>query len=108
MATGEDIEAVTASPGPDGRIWVVWEDAAAGRLYAARTDTSATNVGAPSVFAPPTGATTVWKLTADAVEDEIDVFAAVSVGRELATWHASVLPGLRVDVKTTKERSSTR
>lgn len=104
VATGEDIEAVTASPGPDGRIWVVWEDAAPGRLYAARTDTSATNVGGPSVFAPPTGATTVWKLTADAVDDEVDVFAAASVDRELATWHASVLPGLRVQVKTTKKK----
>ncbi len=110
IATGTDIEAVTMSTTPDGRLWVLWEDAAAPSLYAARTDDTATTPGAPVPFDAPAGTDTVWKLTSDAADDSLDVLASVTVrtpsASELATWHTQVLPGLAVAVKTTKGKSA--
>jgi hypothetical protein len=106
IASGEDIEAVTLAGAPDGRLWVLWEDASASALYASRTDESATEPGAPVPFAPPTGTDTVWKLTGDATDESLDVLAAVTVRvgstPELATWHTQVLPGLTVEVENTR------
>ncbi len=109
IATGEDIEAVTMSSTPDGRLWVLWEDAAATSLYASRTDETGTEPGAPVPFAAPVGTDTVWKLTGDATDDSLDVLASVTVktatATELATWHSSVLPGLAVAVKSSKGKA---
>ena len=110
VATGTDIEAVTLAAAPDGRLWVLWEDAFAETLYASRSDESATEMGVPAPFTAPTGTDTVWKLTADATDDALDVLAAVTVRNgttpELATWHTSVLPGLAVEVKSTKAKAT--
>ena len=110
IATGTDIEAVTMSTTPDGRLWVLWEDAAAPSLYAARTDDTATEAGAPVPFPAPAGTDTVWKLTGDATDDSLDVLASVTVrtasASELATWHTDVLPGLAVAVKSSQGKSA--
>jgi hypothetical protein len=109
-ATGDDIEAVTLSAAPDGRLWLLWEDASAPSLYASRTDETATEMGAPVPFDPPAGTDTVWKLTGDGTDESLDVLASVTVRNgttaELATWHTSVLPGLGVEVKSTKAKAT--
>jgi hypothetical protein len=110
IATGDDIESVTMSTTPDGRLWVLWEDAAAPSLYASRTDDTATEPGAPVPFSAPAGTDTVWHLTGDATDDNLDVLASVTVrtttASELATWHTRVLPGLAVAVKSSKGKAA--
>jgi hypothetical protein len=110
IASGGDIESVTLSATPDGRLWVLWEDASARSLYASRTDDSGSEPGAPVSFAAPPGTDTVWHLTGDATDDHLDALASVTVrtptGSELATWHTQVLPGLTVVVKSTKGKAA--
>jgi hypothetical protein len=110
IATGTDIESVTMSATPDGRLWVLWEDASASSLYASPTDDTAAEPGAPVPFAAPAGTDTVWHLTGAATDATVDVLASVTVrtptASELATWHTQVLPGLAVAVKSTKGRAA--
>jgi hypothetical protein len=110
IATGQDIESVTMSATPDGRLWVLWEDASARSLYASRTDDTATEPGAPVAFEAPAGTDTVWHLTSDATDDHLDALASVTVrtatASELATWHSQVLPGLAVAVKNSSGKAA--
>jgi hypothetical protein len=97
VAKGRDIQAVTATPAPDGRLWVMWTDAAKGSIYAARTDRSAREADAPTAFPPPASTATTLKLTGDATKTSLDVLASVSVHTvagttEIATWHINVSP----------------
>jgi hypothetical protein len=101
VATGRDIEDVNIAAAPDGRIWVMWQDVTAGRIYAARSNADATAMGGPAAVAPQTGAT-VWKLTGDGTADQLDLFASMSVAATISTWHTQVLPGLGVEVEAAK------
>jgi hypothetical protein len=98
VATGDDIEDVNIAAAPDGRIWVMWQDVDAGKLYASRSNDGVTEFGGPAVFDPAPGATTVWKIDGDATDDDLDVLASMTTPDALATWHAKILPGLGVDV----------
>jgi hypothetical protein len=102
VATGRDVEDVNVASDPDGRLWVMWEDAVDHSLHAVRSNNDATEFGGPVSFAGPTGTETIWKLQGNATSDALDVFASATTPSALATWHTSVLPGLAVDSAKSK------
>ena len=102
VATGRDVEAVNLASDPDGRLWVMWEDAADRSLHAVRSSEDATEFGAPVSFTGPTGTETIWKVQGNALKDALDVFVSATTPNSLATWHTKVLPGLGVDTAKAK------
>ncbi len=104
VAEGTDVEAVNIAAEPDGRLWVMWEDAQDRTLHAVRTSPDASVIGGEVTFAAPVGTRTVWKLKGIAGDDGLDVFTSVATpGADAATWHAEILPGLTVE-KTGKKK----
>jgi hypothetical protein len=89
---GQDVEDVNLARGPDGRLWVMWQDS--GQLYAGRTNGSATKAGAIVRISPPPGTSSVWDVFGEGSLGQLDLLAEVSVGNAIATWHRQVLPGL--------------
>jgi hypothetical protein len=104
VASGTDIEDVNVAAAPDGRMWVMWQDAAEGKLYASRSNEDVSAFGGAAEFDPATGATSIWKVAGDATDDHLDVLASMTTPDALATWHTQVLPGLGVDVATKGKR----
>jgi hypothetical protein len=95
---------VNISAAPEGRLWLMWHRN--GRLYATRTNKAATRVGPVSSVAPPGGATTIWKAGGDGALGPLDLFASVSSGGGLATWHTQVLPRLQLQATGGKRKGS--
>ena len=89
---GKDVETVNLARGPDGRLWVMWEDSS--QLYATRTNRSARELGAIVKVGPPPGTSSVWDVFGEGSLGPLDLLAHVSVGSAIATWHRQVLPGL--------------
>jgi hypothetical protein len=92
--TSTDLQAVSAAPGPAGRIWATWYDDVRDTIYAARTNPAATIVGAVVAVRPPKGTQSVWNLTGDGSLGRLDLLAHLSTPGAVATWHTQVLPGL--------------
>lgn len=90
--SGKDVENVNLARGPEGRLWVMWEDSS--QLYAARTNRSATRVGAIVRAGTPPGTSTLWDDFGEGSLGPLDLLAHVSVGSVISTWHRQVLPGL--------------
>jgi hypothetical protein len=101
VGTGADVEAVNVAAGPEGRIWVLWEDNDANRLYARRSSRSVSCMGAVVGVHPPAGSDPVWTLTGEGSLGPLDLFANVapSVTAKAATWHTRILPGLTVSAR---------
>ena len=102
VATGRDIEAVNLASDPDGRLWVMWEDAIDRSLHAVRSNEDGTEFGGVVTFSGPTGTETIWKVQGNALNDALDVFASATTPNSLGTWHTKVLPGLAVDTASGK------
>jgi hypothetical protein len=102
VATGRDVEAVNIASDPDGRLWVMWEDAIDRSLHAVRSNDDGTEFGGVVTFAGPTGTETIWKVQGNALNDALDVFASVTTPSSLGTWHTKVLPGLMVETASGK------
>ena len=92
VATGRDIEDVNLARGPEGRLWVMWQDS--GRLRAARTNKAATKAGAIVNVPSPPGTSSLWDVFGEGSLGTLDVFAHVTARGGLATWHRQVLAGL--------------
>jgi hypothetical protein len=102
VATGRDIEAVNVASDPDGRLWVMWEDAIDRSLHAVRSNEAGTEFGGVVTFSGPTGTETIWKVQGNALNDALDVFASATTPSSLGTWHTKVLPGLGVETTSGK------
>jgi hypothetical protein len=88
----------TVAPALGGRVWVVWSTSNA--IYAARTNKSATKIGAVVSAAAPHGTGEIWKLAGDATaaaNAPLDLLASVTT-HGIAFWHTQVLPGLTLAV----------
>jgi hypothetical protein len=94
VASGGTIEDVNAAPGPDGRIWVMWQNSASTRVYAKRSNRAATRFGPPTVIKPPAGTTSIWKVDGEGSLGTLDLLVSVSTAGSLATWHTQVRPRL--------------
>jgi hypothetical protein len=105
VATAHGARHVNIAAGPEGRLWVMWmED---NRVYATRTNKAATRVGPVVTVAPPAGTSAIWKVKGDGTVWPLDLFAAVTTGDGLATWHTQVLPGLSVSASPARFTSGT-
>jgi hypothetical protein len=89
----------SVAPALDGRVWVIWSTSSA--IYAARTNKTATVIGAPVAVGAPHGTSDIWKLAGDATaapNAPLDLLASVTT-HGIAFWHTQVRPGLTLDVK---------
>jgi hypothetical protein len=95
VGSSPDGEDVNVAAGPEGRLWVMWNDGqAARRLHVVRTNKAVTRVGPVIDVAPPKGTSTIWKAKGEGSLGPLDLLASVSTGSSLATWHTQVLPRL--------------
>jgi hypothetical protein len=72
---------------PDGRLWLMWEQN--GRIYAARTNRSATKVGAVNTLPAP-GSRTIYRLNGEGSAGPLDLIVNDGQG----FWHQQVWPKL--------------
>ena len=86
---------------PDGRLWLMWEQN--GTIYAARTNRSATRVGAVNAIRPPSGAT-IYRLNGEGSAGPLDLIANMQAAGGQALWHQQVWPKLSL----TGSRSGTK
>jgi len=96
VGAGGDVENVNVAPGPDRRLWVMWEDNHANAILARRSDPSVGCMGAAVAVDQPPGSDPVWTLTGEGSLGPLDLFAnaAASGTSPAATWYTRVLPGL--------------
>jgi hypothetical protein len=106
VATGRDIEDVNLARGPDGRLWVMWQDSA--RLRATRTNKPASKAGAIVNVPSPPGTSSLWDTFGEGSLGTLDLFAHVSAQGGLATWHRQVLPGLTLKCSPKKGGATCR
>ena len=102
VGKGADVEDVSASVGPEGRIWVAWHDGKTKQVFAVRTNKAATRVGPVVTVKPPPGATDMWKLTGEGALGQLDLLVSATTKGSLATWHTQVLPPLSLAAKKGK------
>jgi len=102
VAAGTRIEDVNLANGPDGRLWLMWQDSSKRQVFAARTNAAATRVGAVVAVAPPPRTSTVWKLGGQGSLGPLDLLAHVSTPGSIASWHTQVPPGLSLKCSSKK------
>jgi hypothetical protein len=90
-ADGDEHANIAAAP--DGRLWLMWEQN--GTIYAARTNKSATKVGASNAIRPPSGAT-IYRLNGEGSTGPLDLIANLQAGGGQALWHQQVWPKLEL------------
>ena len=93
-----DVEDVNISPGPEGRLWVMWHDGKSKRVYARRTNKAATRFGPLLELPPPPRTSSIWKLSGEGSRGPLDLMVSASTPGSLATWHRRLLPKLTVSV----------
>lgn len=89
---------VAIVPGPDGRLWAMWEKRSQ-RVYATRSNRAATKFGAVVEVRPPAGTRSIWNVAGDGALGPLDLVASASTPGSLAFWHTQVLPGLSLACK---------
>lgn len=86
---------------PDGRLWLMWEQN--GTIYAARTNRSATRLGAVNAIRTPSGAS-IYRLNGEGSAGPLDLIANMQAAGGQALWHQQVWPKLSL----TGSRSGTK
>ena len=82
-------EHANVAAAPEGRLWLMWE--VSGRIFAARTNRTATRLGAVNVLGAP-GSRTIYRLNGEGSAGPLDLL--VNDGQAL--WHQQVWPKLQV------------
>jgi len=94
-----DVESVGLSAGPNGRLWIFWQDNDGDVYKATRSNEAATRFGAIVKAKPPKGTTSLWRVAGEGSRGNLDLLAHVSTGNSIATWHTQVKPGLTLACK---------
>jgi len=84
-------EHVNVAAAPQGRLWLMWEQN--GTIYAARTNRSASRLGAVNAIKPPSGAT-IYRLNGEGSAGPLDLIANMQAAGGQALWHQQVWPKL--------------
>jgi hypothetical protein len=84
-------EHANVAAAPNGRLWLMWEQE--GTIYAARTNRSATRVGAVTAVRPPSGAS-IYRLNGEGSAGPLDLVANMQAAGGQALWHQQVWPKL--------------
>jgi hypothetical protein len=87
-------EHANVAPAPQGRLWLMWEQS--GTIHAARTNKSATRLGAVNTLRAP-GSRTIYRLNGEGSAGPLDLI--VNDGKAL--WHQQVWPKLTLTGKRT-------
>jgi hypothetical protein len=87
------------SAGPDGRLWLVWEQS--GTIYASRTNRAATKAGAANALKPPGGGT-IFRLNGEGSRGPLDLVVNVQAGGQQGLWHQQVWPKLQLAASSRK------
>jgi hypothetical protein len=85
-------EHANVAAGPEGRLWLFWEQN--GTIHAARTNKSATRLGAVNTLGAP-GSRTIFRLNGEGSAGPLDLI--VNDGKRL--WHQQVWPKLTLTGK---------
>lgn len=92
---------------PEGRLWAFWS--AGGRVWARRSNASATSWGAITSTPVRRGTQTVFKLQGDAQDGLLDLFGAFSGSSPgVQTWHTQVRAGLTLTATPASARAGAR
>ena len=94
-------EHANVAAAPEGRLWLMWEQN--GTIYAARTNRSATRLGAVNAVRPPSGAS-IYRLNGEGSAGPLDLIANMQASGGQALWHQQVWPKLSLS----GSRSGTR
>jgi hypothetical protein len=100
-----DAATVVLAAAPQGRLWLAWSRD--GAIYAARTDRSATRLGAVRKVTFRRGAHAIDQLQGDAGTGPLDLVASFEARGNASFWHQIVLPGLSLAVTATSQTSGT-
>jgi hypothetical protein len=92
-------EHANVAAAPDGRLWLMWEQS--GTIYAARTNRTATRVGAVNALKPPSGGT-IFRLNGEGSAGPLDLIANVNAGGQQGLWHQQVWPKLQLAASSRK------
>jgi hypothetical protein len=84
-------EHANVAAAPEGRLWLMWEQN--GTIFAARTNRTATRVGASNAIRPPSGAT-IYRLNGEGSAGPLDLIANMQAAGGQAFWHQQVWPKL--------------
>jgi hypothetical protein len=84
-------EHANVAAAPNGRLWLMWEQE--GTIYAARTNRSASRLGAVNALRPPSGAS-IYRLNGEGSAGPLDLVANLQAAGGQALWHQQVWPKL--------------
>jgi hypothetical protein len=84
-------EHANVAAAPEGRLWLMWEQN--GTIYAARTNRTATRLGAANAIRTPSGAT-IYRLNGEGAAGPLDLIANMQAAGGQAFWHQQVWPKL--------------
>ena len=90
-----DAAHVGMAPAPQGRMWVYWDRN--GKVYASRTNRSATKFGAIVKIHGALGSSTFYRLAGEGSLGTLDLFALTDVEGTLGWWFERITPGLTLD-----------
>lgn len=84
-------EHANVAAAPEGRLWLMWEQN--GTIFAARTNRSATKLGAVNAVRALSGAT-IYRLNGEGSAGPLDLLANMQAAGGQAFWHQQVWPKL--------------
>lgn len=86
------------TPGPEGRLWIFWNGAAAHSVSAIRSNKGLTRFSAPYTIGNPGGAAPIWHVVGEGSTGPLDAFVngEVAGADKTATFHARLYPRLQL------------
>jgi hypothetical protein len=90
-------EHANVAAAPDGRLWLMWEQNES--IFAARTNKTATRLGAVNALKPPSGGT-IYRLNGEGSAGPLDLIANLQTGDQQGFWHQQVWPKLSLTAST--------
>ena len=90
-------EHANVAAAPDGRLWLMWEQNET--IFAARTNKTASRVGAANALKPPSGGT-IYRLNGEGSSGPLDLIANLQAGGQQGFWHQQVWPKLSLTSAT--------
>lgn len=99
VAKTKAAEDINIAAGPEGRLWVMWDEGSPRTIFAARTNKAATKLGPVQQVTPPAGTDAIWKLKGEGSLGPLDLLANVRQGTPQATWHTQVWPPLALSAR---------
>jgi hypothetical protein len=106
---GGDADLTDTAPGTHGRVWVMWHDSGSHAVHVARTNRSATALGATCTVTTPNATDDVWSLAGDGTAGPLQLFVNAGPNQQATSIYTkSVQPCLTVKVSPRHARPGHR